>query len=56
MEEGLAQPWWFSRAPTLLRNARKKYNKKEIGPDGRYVELYDCFDQFMKKICNLPYE
>lgn len=35
------------------QTAKEKLHKKEIGTDGRYVELYDQNDQFMKKICNL---
>lgn len=37
----------------LAQKAKEDLNKKEIGSDGRYVELYDQYDQFMKKICNL---
>lgn len=40
----------------LAQDCKKKFNKKELGPEGRYVELYDCYDQFMKKICNLAYD
>lgn len=35
------------------QSAKDKFHKKEIGTEGRYVELYDQNDQFMKKICNL---
>lgn len=31
--------------------AKKKLHKNEIG--GRYIQLYDENDQFMKQICNL---
>jgi len=37
----------------LAQKAKEDLNKKEIGSDGRDVELYDQYDQFMKKICNL---
>ena len=37
----------------ITQKAKQELHKKEIGPDGRYVELYDQNDQFMKKICNL---
>lgn len=37
----------------IAQQAKEEMNKKEIGTDGRYVELYDQYDQFMKKICNL---
>ena len=37
----------------IAQRAKEELNKKEIGTDGRYVELYDQYDQFMKKICNL---
>lgn len=33
--------------------AKEKFHKKDIGTEGRYVELYDQNDQFMKKICGL---
>lgn len=33
--------------------AKEKFHKQPIGKEGRYVELYDHTDQFMKKICNL---
>lgn len=35
----------------VAQDAKAALNKKEI--DGRYVELFDCEDQFMRKICNL---
>lgn len=31
--------------------AKKKLHKNEVG--GRYIELYDEYDHFMKQICNL---
>lgn len=31
--------------------AKKKLHKNEVG--GRYIELYDEHDHFMKQICNL---
>lgn len=37
----------------IAQQAKEELNKKEIGTEGRYVELYDQYDQFMKKICNL---
>ena len=37
----------------IAQTAKEQKHKKEIGTDGRYVELYDQNDQFMKKICNL---
>ena len=33
------------------QDAKTKLNKKEVG--GRWVELYDENDHFMKQICNL---
>ena len=33
--------------------AKGKFHKQKIGGEGRYVELHDQNDQFMKKICNL---
>jgi RNA recognition motif-containing protein len=38
------------------QSAKDKFHKKDIGNDGRYVELYDQNDQFMQKICNLYVE
>ena len=38
---------------TQAQKAKAEKHKKEIGSEGRYVELYDEKDQFMKKICNL---
>ena len=35
----------------VAQDAKTALNKKEI--EGRYVELFDCQDLFMKKICNL---
>ena len=35
---------------------KEKFHKKEIGSDGRYVELYDQNDDFMQKICKLYQE
>lgn len=37
----------------IAQKAKEELDKKEIGTEGRYVELYDQYDQFMKKICNL---
>ena len=37
----------------IAQTAKEQLHKKEIGTEGRYVELYDQNDQFMKKICNL---
>ena len=37
----------------IAQIAKKELHKKEIGTDGRYVELYDQNDQFMQKICGL---
>ena len=31
----------------LAQKAKGENNKKEIGAEARYVELYDCNDQFM---------
>lgn len=40
----------------VAQDALASLNKKEIGADGRYVDLFDCNDQFMRKICKLPME
>jgi len=40
----------------VSQDAKEKMQKSEIGAEKRYVELYDCEDEFMKKVCNLPYE
>ena len=44
---------FFDTAETA-QNVKEALNKKEIG--GRYVELYDSNDTFMRKICHLPME
>jgi len=36
---------------TVAQDAKKALHRKEI--EGRYVELFDCNDQFMQKICYL---
>ena len=41
---------------SVAQDAKSTLNKREIGAEGRYVELYDCSDTFMRKICNLPIE
>lgn len=38
----------------VAADAKETLNKREI--NDRYVELYDCNDTFMRKICNLPIE
>jgi hypothetical protein len=40
----------------VAQDAKSTLNKREIGSEGRYVELYDSNDTFMRKICNLPLE
>ena len=37
----------------VAQDAKASLNKKNIGEEQRWVELYDCHDQFMQKICNL---
>jgi RNA recognition motif-containing protein len=37
----------------VAQDAKASLNKKCIGEEQRWVELYDCHDQFMQKICNL---
>lgn len=38
---------------TVAQDAKGNMQKQEIGAEKRYVELYDCNDDFMKKVCNL---
>lgn len=40
----------------VAQDAKSGLNKKEIGAEARYVELYDHHDTFMRKICQLPFE
>lgn len=40
----------------VAQDALAALNKKEIGTDGRYVDLFDHNDSFMRKICKLPME
>ena len=40
----------------VAQDAKGTMNKREVGSGGRYVELHDCNDAFMRKICNLPIE
>ena len=40
----------------VAQDAKSSLNKKEIGAEARYVELYDHHDTFMRKICQLPFE
>ena len=35
----------------VAQDAKEALNKKEI--EGRYIELFDCNDEFMIKICHL---
>jgi len=37
----------------IAQDAKAAMNKKVIGDDTRYVELHDCNDLFMKKVCQL---
>ena len=37
----------------VAQEAKAALNKKTIGADQRYVELYDSNDHFMQKVCNL---
>lgn len=37
----------------LAQDAKAAMNKKTIGDESRYVELHDCNDLFMKKVCQL---
>ena len=37
----------------VAQDAKTNMNKQVIGPDSRYVEIYDCQNEFMQKICNL---
>lgn len=38
----------------VAQDAKATLNKREMAGYGRYVELYDHKDAFMRKICNLP--
>lgn len=46
----------FFESQETAQNVKSTLNKKEIGKDGRYVELLDSNDAFMRKICRLPME
>lgn len=37
----------------VSQDAKKGQDKQKIGEEQRWVELHDCNDLFMKKICNL---
>jgi len=37
----------------VAQDAKQTMNKQIIGQESRYVELFDCNDEFMQKICNL---
>lgn len=37
----------------MAQDAKAAMNKKVIGDESRYVELHDCNDLFMKKVCQL---
>lgn len=37
----------------VSQDAKAAQNKKNIGQESRYVELHDCNDTFMKKVCQL---
>ena len=37
------------------KDAKASRHKKKIGFGKRWVELYDCHDQFMQKICGLHF-
>jgi len=37
----------------IAQDAKAALNKKNIGEEQRYVELHDCNDLFMKKVCQL---
>jgi RNA recognition motif-containing protein len=37
----------------IAQDAKAALNKKNIGEEQRYVELHDCNDMFMKKVCQL---
>lgn len=37
----------------MAQDAKAAMNKKNIGDESRYVELHDCNDLFMKKVCQL---
>ena len=37
----------------VAQDAKAAMNKKTIGDESRYVELHDCNDLFMKKVCQL---
>ena len=41
-------------SPESVQKAKEDLNKKEIGTEGRWVELCDSEHPFMRKICKLP--
>jgi len=43
----------FFESNQVSQDAKAAQNKKNIGQESRYVELHDCNDTFMKKVCNL---
>ena len=40
----------------VAQDAKASLNKKEIGTDGRYVDIFDCNVSSMRKVCKLPME
>ena len=40
----------------VAQDAKASLNKKEIGTEGRYVDLFDCNDSFMRKICKMAFD
>ena len=43
----------FFENHAVSQDAKAAQNKKNIGQEQRYVELHDCNDTFMKKVCQL---
>lgn len=43
----------FFENKAVAQDAKAAQNKKNIGSETRYVELHDCNDTFMKKVCQL---
>lgn len=37
----------------VAQDAKANLQGQKIGAEQRYLELFDCYDQFMQKICNL---
>ena len=44
----------FLESAEVAQDAKEKLNKKTIGTESRWVELFDSNDAFMRKICGLP--